>query len=54
MSTTTFSTTPTTDRPWVHDMVVVHRAFRRRDFGRSCRALVRRAVPGARRHRAGR
>jgi len=26
---TTFSTTPTTDRPWVHEMVIVHRAFRR-------------------------
>ena len=29
MSTTAFSTTPTTDRPWVHEMVIVHRAFRR-------------------------
>ncbi len=29
MSTTTFSTTPTTDRPWVHEMVIIHRAFRR-------------------------
>lgn len=29
MSTTTFSTTPTADRPWVHEMVIVHRAFRR-------------------------
>ena len=29
MSTTAFSITPTTDRPWVHEMVIVHRAFRR-------------------------
>ena len=29
MSSTTFSTTPTTDRPWVHEMVVIHRVFRR-------------------------
>ena len=29
MSTGTFSTTPTTDRPWVHEMVVIHRVFRR-------------------------
>lgn len=29
MSTTAFSTTPTTDRPWVHEMVIIHRAFRR-------------------------
>ena len=29
MSTTAFSTTPTTDRPWVHEMVIVHRVFRR-------------------------
>ncbi|NHA66829.1 hemerythrin domain-containing protein [Phycicoccus flavus] len=29
MSSTTFSTTPTTDRPWVHEMVIVHRVFRR-------------------------
>ena len=27
--TATFSTTPTTDRPWVHEMVVIHRVFRR-------------------------
>lgn len=26
---TTFSTTPTADLPWVHEMVIVHRAFRR-------------------------
>ncbi len=26
---TTFCVTPTTDRPWVHEMVIVHRAFRR-------------------------
>src|SRR6188474_3927186 len=29
MSTGTFSTTPTTDRPWVHEMGVIHRVFRR-------------------------
>jgi len=29
MSTSTFSTTPTADRPWVHEMVVIHRVFRR-------------------------
>ena len=29
MSTTAFSTTPTADRPWVHEMVIIHRAFRR-------------------------
>ena len=29
MSTSAFSTTPTTDRPWVHEMVIIHRAFRR-------------------------
>jgi len=29
MSTTAFSTTPTSDRPWVHEMVIVHRVFRR-------------------------
>ena len=29
MTTTPFSTTPTADRPWVHEMVVVHRVFRR-------------------------
>lgn len=29
MTSTTFSTTPTTDRPWVHEMVIIHRAFRR-------------------------
>ena len=29
MSTTAFSTTPTTDRPWVHEMVIIHRVFRR-------------------------
>jgi hemerythrin-like domain-containing protein len=29
MSSTAFSTTPTTDRPWVHEMVIIHRAFRR-------------------------
>jgi hemerythrin-like domain-containing protein len=29
MSTSAFSTTPTTDRPWVHEMVIVHRVFRR-------------------------
>ena len=29
MTTATFSTTPTTDRPWVHEMVIIHRAFRR-------------------------
>ena len=28
-STTALSVTPTTDRPWVHEMVIVHRAFRR-------------------------
>jgi nitrate reductase assembly molybdenum cofactor insertion protein NarJ len=26
---TTSSITPTTDRPWIHEMVIVHRAFRR-------------------------
>jgi len=29
MTTSAFSTTPTTDRPWVHEMVIIHRAFRR-------------------------
>nr|WP_300048641.1 hemerythrin domain-containing protein [uncultured Nocardioides sp.] len=29
MSSTAFSTTPTSDRPWVHEMVIIHRAFRR-------------------------
>ena len=51
MSTThAFSTTPTTDRPWVHEMVIVHRAFRR-EF-RLLPQLVRQVADGDRR-RAG-
>lgn len=50
MSTTAFSTTPTTDRPWVHEMVIVHRAFRR-EF-RLLPPLLR-AVPDGNRARAG-
>ncbi|MEW1951904.1 hemerythrin domain-containing protein [Terrabacter sp. NPDC080008] len=44
MSTTTYSTTPTTDRPWVHEMVIVHRAFRRET--RLLPALVREVADG--------
>ena len=49
MSTTAFSTTPTTDRPWVREMVIVHRAFRR-EF-RLLPQLLR-AVPDGDRARA--
>lgn len=47
MSTThAFSTTRTTDRPWVHEMVIVHRAFRR-EF-RLLPQLVREVADGDR------
>lgn len=44
VSTTTFSTTPAPDRPWVHEMVIVHRAFRRET--RLLPGLVREVADG--------
>jgi nitrate reductase assembly molybdenum cofactor insertion protein NarJ len=44
VSATTFSTTPTSDRPWVHEMVIVHRAFRRET--RLLPGLVRQVADG--------
>ncbi|WP_020143529.1 hemerythrin domain-containing protein [Terracoccus sp. 273MFTsu3.1] len=44
MSTATFSTTPTSDRPWVHEMVIIHRAFRRET--RLLPGLVREVADG--------
>lgn len=44
MSATTFSTTPTADRPWVHEMVIIHRAFRRET--RLLPGLVREVADG--------
>jgi hemerythrin-like domain-containing protein len=44
VSATTFSTTPTADRPWVHEMVIIHRAFRRET--RLLPGLVREVADG--------
>jgi iron-sulfur cluster repair protein YtfE (RIC family) len=44
VSTTTFSTTPTSDLPWVHEMVIIHRAFRRET--RLLPGLVRQVADG--------